>query len=216
MKQTQTVQEKINCHKTLFEYLITVNVGFCIDRCSSYLAVPQIQPSIYTYLLNSLSVAEEISLPSFWTYTASQYSTMQYHCGDPIIEINGIDSNVATIALVDVDSDNVYNASLTIDLSSNQIEVGDFTVNIVASYATDPEAITVSTPLQISIKGCPNASVEFKDVESYISEYTVNLSDKETEFVSAQLPPIETSIDESCGAIYEVNVSSIGADSLGE
>ena len=43
----------------------------------------------------------------------------------------------------------------------------------------------------------------------------MNLSDNAAEF-TVQLPTIETQIDESCGATYEVNVSSIGADLLGE
>ena len=61
---------------TIFEYLVTVKVGLCIDKCSTYLTVPTIEPSIYTYLLDEASVGEEIALPGFWTYSKTQYATI--------------------------------------------------------------------------------------------------------------------------------------------
>ena len=61
--------------------------------------------------------------------------------------MNGIDSNFAMIALKDLESNNLYSVSLTIDLTSSYITAGDFATNIIASYAKDPEMITVSTPL---------------------------------------------------------------------
>ena len=76
IKQTQRVRQKSNCHVTLFEYLITVRVGFCIDECSSLLSVPTIDPSIYTYLLDESADTEEIALPGFWTYSSNQFDTV--------------------------------------------------------------------------------------------------------------------------------------------
>ena len=58
IKQTQKVREKSNCHMTLFEYLITVKVGLCIDKCSTFLTVPVIDPSIYNYFIDESAKAE--------------------------------------------------------------------------------------------------------------------------------------------------------------
>ena len=71
MKQTQTIREKINCHKTQYEYLIKVNVGYCLESCGSHLLLPIIEPSIFTYQLNDSETVKEINLPAFWSYTAT-------------------------------------------------------------------------------------------------------------------------------------------------
>ena len=76
IKQTQTIKEKINCHVTDFEYLVTVKVGLCIANCGSYLAVPTIDPSIYNYLLDDASKGEDITLPGFWTYPSNSFATI--------------------------------------------------------------------------------------------------------------------------------------------
>ena len=52
IKQTQTIREKINCHKTRYEYLININIGHCFESCGSHLVLPVIEPSTYTYQLN--------------------------------------------------------------------------------------------------------------------------------------------------------------------
>ena len=90
IQQTQRVREKINCHVTLFEYRITVQVGLCIDKCSSLLTVPTIDPSIYNYQLDESARAEEIALPGFWTYPSTQFKTVYSVCGRPAISMTGI------------------------------------------------------------------------------------------------------------------------------
>ena len=83
LKQTQTLKEKINCHYTNFEYLITVKVGLCIDTCGTYLTVPTIDPSIFDFVLDNASKGEDIALPGFWDYPSNSFATIFEFCGIP-------------------------------------------------------------------------------------------------------------------------------------
>ena len=73
-----------------------------------------------------------------------------------------MDSSIASIDLIDDDIDNMA-VLLTIDLTSSSAIVGNYAVDITAYFAIDPEANTISTPLQINFeeKPCPYTSVEF-------------------------------------------------------
>ena len=68
-----------------------MNVGLCIDKCSSFLTVPTVDPAIYTFLLDESEGAEEIALPGFWTYSSAQFESIYSVCGIPAISMTGID-----------------------------------------------------------------------------------------------------------------------------
>ena len=75
-----------------------------------------------------------------------------------------MDSSIASIDLIDDDIDNLA-VLLTIDLSSGSAIAGNYTVDITAYFDIDPNANTISTPLQINFEEnpCPNTSVEFQN-----------------------------------------------------
>ena len=50
---------------------------------------------------------------------------------------------------------------------------------------------------------CPNANIEFVGKDNFEEEYTIELSDLETNFLIVQLPEIAATKEESCEAIYE-------------
>ena len=50
---------------------------------------------------------------------------------------------------------------------------------------------------------CPDASIEFVGKDNFESEYTIELSDLETNFLVVQLPEIAATLGENCDAIYE-------------
>ena len=68
--------------------------------------------------------------------------------------------------MIDEDNDKVYNLSMTVDLAVGNDLVGNYTVNLTASFDADPDASTVSTSVQINLEVapvCPNPDIEIVD-----------------------------------------------------
>ena len=98
--------------------------------------------------------------------------------------MTGIDQNVAQIALSDEDNDGVYSLSLTVDPAVGNDLVGNYTVDLAASFDSDPDASTVSTSIQINLEVapvCPNQDIEIVDYyvqyESILCPYTIKRLD---------------------------------------
>ena len=68
--------------------------------------------------------------------------------------------------MIDEDNDKVYSLSMTVDLAAGSDSVGNYTVNLTASFDADPDASTVSASLQINLEVapvCPNQDIEIVD-----------------------------------------------------
>ena len=68
--------------------------------------------------------------------------------------------------MIDEDNDKVYNLSMTVDLAVGNDLVGNYTVNLTASFDADPDASTVSASVQISLEVapvCPNPDIDIVD-----------------------------------------------------
>ena len=70
---------------------------------------------------------------------------------------------------------------LTIDLTSSSAIAGNYTVDITAYFAIDPDASTISTALQINFeeKPCPDTSVEFQNAEEFPLEFDIVVNSKD-------------------------------------
>ena len=83
--------------------------------------------------------------------------------------------------MVDEDNDKVYSLSMTVDLAAaGNDSVGNYTVNLTASFDADPDESTVSALIQIYLEVtpvCPNQDIEFVDYyatfESIECPYTI-------------------------------------------
>ena len=94
--------------------------------------------------------------------------------------MTGINHNLAQIAMSDEDKDRVYDLSLNVNLAVGNDSVGNYTVNLIASFDADPDASAVSTSVQINFEVapvCPNLDIEIVDYyasyESIECPYTI-------------------------------------------
>ena len=54
------------------------------------------------------------------------------------------------------------------------------------------------------------------DAKNFEEEYTIELSDLETNFLVVQLPEIATTRGDNCDATYDTEISFVGAGKFGE
>ena len=86
----------------------------------------------------------------------------------------------------DEDNDGVYSLSLTVDPAASNESVGNYTVDLAASFDADPDASTVSTSIQINLEVapvCPNQDIQIVD-------YYVQYESIECPFTIERLAPV--------------------------